>query len=104
MTEPAPQLVQLRSRKRAVRAHTISIRRMTKTELELGRQLYPEEHYWRPKTRGECQEMMRPCPFVSCKYHLYIDVHPERGSIKVNFPDLEPEDMYESCALDVAEQ
>lgn len=29
--------------------------------------IYPDE---RPKTRGECYEMPRPCPFVSCRYHL----------------------------------
>lgn len=103
MTDPAPQLVQLRSRKREVRAHTISIKRLTKTELEHGRQLYPEEHYWRPKTRGECEQMMRPCPYVSCRHHLYLDVDLARGSIKLNFPDLEPDEMYETCALDVAE-
>jgi hypothetical protein len=48
--------------------------------------------------------MERPCPFVSCKYHLYIDVHPVRGSIKVNFPDREVWEMTESCALDVADR
>jgi len=61
MTEPAPQLVQIRrSRRREVRPHTISVKRLSKTALELGRQRYPEEHYWRPKTRGECEQMMRP--------------------------------------------
>ena len=48
--------------------------------------------------------MERPCPFVSCKYHLYIDVHPVRGSIKINFPDLEPWELQHTCALDVAER
>jgi hypothetical protein len=66
--------------------------------------LYPEEEYWRPRSRGECAEMERPCPFVSCKYHLYIDVHPVRGSIKVNFPDVEVWDMTDSCALDIADR
>ena len=48
--------------------------------------------------------MARPCPYVSCKYHLYIDVNPSTGSIKVNFPDREVWELKESCALDVAQQ
>jgi hypothetical protein len=92
-----------RRRSRA-RARTISIRRLSKTELNLGRVMYPEEQYWRPESRGECADMERPCPFVSCKYHLYIDVHPVRGSIKVNFPDLEVWEMTDTCALDIADR
>jgi hypothetical protein len=93
-----------RKRRSRARARTISIRRLSKTELNLGRMMYPEEDYWRPKSRGDCQDMERPCPFVSCKYHLYIDVHPVRGSIKVNFPDVEVWEMTETCALDVADR
>ena len=48
--------------------------------------------------------MARPCPYVSCKYHLYIDVNPNTGSIKINFPDLEVWELQHSCALDVAGQ
>lgn len=48
--------------------------------------------------------MERPCPFVACKYHLYIDVHPVRGSIKLNFPDLEVWEMTDTCALDIADR
>jgi hypothetical protein len=91
-------------RKRAVRARTISVKRMTKRELEIGRLLYPETDYWKPRTRSECAEGPRPCPFVSCKHHLYIDVSPRTGAIKLNFPDLEVWDMNESCALDVADR
>src|SRR5262245_15015702 len=61
-------------RKRDVRARTISVKRMTKRELEIGRLLYPETDYDKPRFRAECAEGPRPCPFVSCKYHLYIDV------------------------------
>ena len=93
-----------RRRRSRARARTISIRRLSKTELNLGRMMYPEEQYWRPQTRGECAEMERPCPFVSCKYHLYIDVHPVRGSIKINFPDLEVWEMTDTCALDIADR
>ena len=93
-----------RRRRNRTRARTISIRRLSKAELNRGRMLYPEEDYWRPKTRTECVDMERPCPFVSCKYHLYIDVHPVRGSIKINFTDMEVWEMTETCALDIADR
>ena len=42
--------------------------------------------------------------WVSCKFHLYLDVNPETGSIKLNFPDLEVWEMADTCALDVADR
>jgi hypothetical protein len=91
-------------RKRPVRARTIPVKKMTKEQLRIGRLLYPEEDHGRPCTRAECSGAERPCPFVSCKYHLYLDVNPETGSIKMNFPDVEVWSMTETCALDVAER
>ncbi len=92
-------------RKRDVRARTISVKRMTKRELELGRLLYPDvEDVTKPKTRAECLDGERPCPFVSCKHHLYLDVSARTGAIKLNFPDLEVWEMTETCALDVADR
>lgn len=57
----------------------------------------------RPRTRGECADGPRPCPWVSCRHHLYLDVVGENGSIKRNFPDLEPWQMTHTCSLDVAD-
>lgn len=57
----------------------------------------------RPRNRGECRSGIRPCPYVSCRHHLYLDVNPENGSIKFNFPHLDPWELPVSCALDVAE-
>lgn len=57
----------------------------------------------RPRTRNDCIEGPRPCPFVSCKHHLYLDVSPATGTIKLNFPELEVWELAESCALDVAD-
>jgi hypothetical protein len=91
-------------RKRDVRARTISVKRMTKRELEIGRLLYPEHDYEKPTTRSECVEGIRPCPFVSCKHHLYLDVSSRTGAIKLNFPDLEVWEMNETCALDIADR
>jgi hypothetical protein len=92
-------------RKRDVRARTISVKRMTKRELELGRMLYPDvEDVVKPKMREDCAQGERPCPFVSCKHHLYLDVSARTGAIKLNFPDLEVWEMTETCALDVADR
>ncbi|HYP97307.1 MAG TPA: sigma factor-like helix-turn-helix DNA-binding protein [Polyangiaceae bacterium] len=91
-------------RKRDVRARTISVKRMTKRELEIGKLLYPETDYFKPRQRAECAEGPRPCPYVSCKHHLFIDVSPRTGAIKLNFPDLEVWELGESCALDVADR
>ncbi|MFA6550386.1 MAG: sigma factor-like helix-turn-helix DNA-binding protein [Candidatus Gracilibacteria bacterium] len=59
----------------------------------------------RPKTRGDCENSPRPCTWVGCKYALYLDVNPDTGSLKLNFPDLNPWDLDPkySCALDIAD-
>jgi hypothetical protein len=76
---------------------------MTKRDIEAGRLLYPEEVTARPAKRGDCESVPRPCPYVACRYNLFLDVSPRTGAIKLNFPDLEPDEMGESCALDVAD-
>ena len=58
----------------------------------------------RPRTRADCASGPRPCMFISCKHHLYLDVNPATGSIKLNFPDKEIWEMEETCALDVADR
>ena len=90
-------------RKRAVRARTISVKRMTRREIDLARRNSVDIDYARPTTRAECATGPRPCPYISCKYHLYLDVSPRTGSIKLNFPDLDVWEMPVSCALDVAD-
>src|SRR6476620_3153667 len=103
--EPEITREQRRSRrKRDVRARTISVKRMTKRELEIGRLLYPETGYEKPRTRADCADAPRPCPFVSCQHHLFLDVSNRTGAIKLNFPDLEVWEMNETCALDVADR
>lgn len=57
----------------------------------------------RPWTRGDCVDGPRPCPWVSCMHHLAFDVTP-RGGITENFPDVELEDLPDTCALDVADR
>jgi hypothetical protein len=90
-----------------VRARTISIKRLSKRELERGRAMYPDSDEPRPAHRDAClqgEHAERPCPFVSCKHHLYLDVNERTGSIKLNFPDLEVWELPESCALDIADR
>ncbi len=89
---------------RGARPRTIPARRLTRKEIDEGISLADDMDYRRPRTRSECAEGVRPCPFVSCRYHLYLDVNPATGSIKINFPDLEVWEMPHTCALDIAER
>ena len=86
------------------RSKTIAMKRLTREELRQGALAYPPVDIPRPTTREECRGEMRPCPWVACKHHLYLDINPETGSIKINFPDLEPWELKHTCALDVAER
>jgi hypothetical protein len=96
--------VRRRRRRTRPRSKTIAMKRLTREELRVGALMYPPVDIPRPTSRAECREEMRPCPWVACKHHLYLDINPETGSIKINFPDLEPWDLKHTCALDVAER
>lgn len=93
------------------RGKTQSIKRLSKREIARGMAEFPTSefaHVQRPVTRGDCLpggcNEQRPCPFVSCKHHLYLDVNDKIGSIKVNFPEREVWDMKETCTLDIADK
>lgn len=106
---PQPEVAKIRlkvrpSRDGRVRSKTIAPKRLTREERREAIALKYPEDIDRPKLRGECQSMERPCPFVSCEHHLYLDVNPESGAIKLNFPHLEVWEMAETCALDVADK
>lgn len=85
------------------RSKTIPAKRLTREEQALAEELRTFE-YDRPVDRTQCVDGPRPCPYVSCKHHLYLDVNPNTGSIKLNFPNLEVWEMEVTCALDVAER
>lgn len=57
----------------------------------------------RPRVRGDCADGPRPCPWAGCRHHLLLDVTPA-GSLQLNYPGQEVEELAESCALDVAER
>lgn len=100
MTTPPPPAPHER-RKRTVRSRVFSVRRLVRLGVAAGEPTACVHD--RPQTRAECVDGHRPCPFVSCT-HLYLDVTPETGSLKLNFPDLEVDELAETCALDVADR
>jgi hypothetical protein len=99
-------------RKDRVRGRTVSVKRLAKRDLYADARLYPasiNEAHPRPRTRAECIRTGlgtpgNPCPHVSCKHHLAIEVHPENGGIRQNFPDREVWQIPETCALVVADR
>lgn len=77
---------------------------LTKDELRFAAEIAELEiEAERPRNRLECADGPRPCPWVSCRYNLYLDVTPSTGSIRVNLP-IAVEDMKESCVLDFDER
>ena len=94
---------------------TVRRRKMSQKRLEL-EQLREENQrpemaeliqladYIRPKIRNDCSCRQRPCPFISCKHHLFLDINEETGTIKFNFPEKNVWEMKETCALDVADR
>ena len=57
----------------------------------------------RPQKRCDCVDAPRPCPFVGCRYHLYLDVD-AKGAIIFRYPRKAVEDLKETCALDIADR
>jgi hypothetical protein len=107
---PQPEVARIRrkvhsaGRDGRVRSKTIAPKRLTRDERRLSELLVYPGDVERPKCREECATMPRPCPFVSCSHHLYLDVNPQTGAIKLNFPHLEVWEMAETCSLDVADR
>lgn len=94
------------AKKKRQRARTMSRKEMARERrraLASG-ETFEVVNYDRPRTRDECRVGPRPCLFVSCRHHLYLDVNPVTGSVKLNFPDKEVWELEETCALDVADR
>lgn len=69
------------------------------------RLLYPEAdriQAERPRTRADCKDGIRPCPWVGCRHHLYLTIDEKDGAMTLNFPGKEVWDLTDSCALDIA--
>ncbi len=101
--------VRISRRRSRPRARTVKGKELTRAMMRIGRSEIDALDYAdpitidRPIVRGECLEAARPCGFVGCKFNLYLDVNPDSGSIKLNFPELEPHEMIHSCSLDAAD-
>lgn len=84
------------------RAKTIASR---VTRAERAARLPVDGHPELPANRDDCDWKERgACPMVSCSHHLYLDVNPATGAIKLNFPHLEVWELKETCSLDVADR
>jgi len=58
----------------------------------------------RPRTRADCVNVPRPCPWISCQFNLFLDVL-SNGSIVYNStPDFSKWMPEESCALDFVDK
>lgn len=90
------------------KAHTLSMKHLKAQRRHLS-VVTPEmvQLAERPRTRGDCVDGPRPCPWISCRWHLAIDEQFD-GGLKVNWPDEEGEvdlaAMPETCTLDVADR
>ncbi len=104
-TEPTRRTSNKRgARKGLRRSKTIALKKLTDDERRLTEETLAQMEHLRPRNRDDCRTADRPCPYVSCKYHLFLDVNPHTGSIKLNFPDLEVWELSETCSLDVADR
>ena len=65
---------------------------------------------WRPRTRSDCADVPRPCPYVGCRYHLYLKEGNAQGKAAGAYTTspaidgAEIEDLEHSCALDLADE
>jgi hypothetical protein len=113
--EPAPRRVRrerpyVSRAERGPRARPAHIQRLSKQRLVRDAEAYPPSinaEHPRPRTFGECEASAlgapsNPCPFVSCRWNLYLDVDPTTGSVKLNHPDREVWQLAQTCALRVA--
>lgn len=91
------------------RAYTVAAKPLTRAEQAAAAELRASSDFAaaeaaRPRTRSDCVGGPRPCPWARCRWNLHLDVNPETGAVKLNFPHLEIDQMSETCALDVADR
>lgn len=100
LTPPAPSGASHR------RTRTLSVRVMAKqiTVEDPDPEIAAELERTRPRTRADCEGGARPCPYLSCRHHLYLDINQRTGSIKFNFPGKDLDEIGATCALDVADR
>lgn len=110
--ESDPTTVRPRQTTGRVRPVTVAAKRISHRAIAQAQEVYPlEEHTFgegRPRSYELCTKIglgsVIPCPFVSCRSHLYVDVNPANGSIRVSRPDLDPTDLPETCGRRLMDQ
>lgn len=113
----ADRIVQARreedARRRTVEAVAVApVKRLAIVEVDDGR----------PRTRGECASAERPCPWISCRHHIFVDVTSSGSIVRDGVSHLplkagalvaeefaeEASDalcsMQDTCSLDVADR
>lgn len=58
----------------------------------------------RPKTRADCADVPRPCPYISCRHHLFLDVSFKKLVFNSNAEDPTEMPADASCSLDIADR
>lgn len=91
-----------RGRPPLARARTIrNGKQLTRAEMAFGRatQKYRVSP---PGTYGECPPAGTPCPHIRCRHHTAIEVN-DIGSLKINFPGWDIDELDETCTLRAAD-
>lgn len=97
-------------RQRPPLTRAVAVDRLTRAEVQRGAEEFPPSinaEFPKPRTFGECESQAlgtqtNPCPFVSCKHHLYLDVTRD-GNILLLHPEREPWEIEHTCSLRVAD-
>ncbi|MBU1218723.1 DNA-binding protein [Myxococcota bacterium] len=93
---------EIKAKRKGARPRTKLAKRLTKEEKKMSSFLAQWMEEEMPRTRAECCYGIRPCPYVRCRYNLYLEVK-KNGAISGNHK-CEPWEMEHSCALDVSEK
>lgn len=75
--------------------------RLSKLEISVGKDLDDFAPF--PKTRADCVNGPRPCPFARCRYHLAVEVK-ESGSLRLVHGHDDITELRDTCALDLADR
>lgn len=63
-----------------------------------------DTNHERPKVRADCDHVPRPCPFVGCRFNVFLEVA-RSGGVSLTWPHLAPWEVPPSisCVLDVVD-
>src|SRR5450432_1943513 len=56
----------------------------------------------RPRRVGECPPTNIPCPWVGCRFHLFLEVDDLTHAVKSTHPGLDYDQIPETCSLRLA--